>query len=638
MSVITSNLSSLKAQGHLSRSRSDLSTAMERLSSGLRVNSAKDDAAGQAIGNRMESHIRGLNQAARNANDGISLTQTAQGVLDQVNNNLHRIRELTVQGLNEIYNGEMGDKIQAEINLRLKEIDRLVEVSHYNEIPLLNGKARPVSLQVGAEDNQVLNVDLGAPGFSVEEIGLLNLTFQGAPGTITPVNSLSGGATRVPLDSSLTTLTYDPPENGPNLVSGTSGSPTRPTLIQYGGENGRLHNYGAAVAHDTDTLQNTVKISPSITEYFTTSGARVVSRTYTDVDGVTLSATSRSIVRFDDKFWIQESLGGGGYQYFEAELIAKGDGGAIEAQVINDTAVIRPTPGGLADIRYLPMVNLAGSEYSVTIDDADETTNDALTLVRLDGRYYLEEALPDGTYAYFKADVTVKTGGTADVVEVVTSRDGSRKLVVEDQPYISGSSKVHLKPSNDNVIVNYVDLDGRQHSDVMRPDGNGDYIFHIDEFVDGEGAYKTAKVVRNEKGEYLLQTFNGASEVVLYYPLERTSSTNVADNRTVLTFREAGEAQRIRNPANPLEAIDKAIARVDEKRGQLGAIENRLSALVESNQITSTNLAAARSRIMDADYAVEATHLVKAQILQQAGTSMLAQANQVPEIALALLG
>lgn len=340
MTVITTNTLSMGAQANLKRANSSLATAMERLSSGLRVNGAKDDAAGQAIGNRMTSQVNGHAMAQRNANDGVSLAQTAQGVLDSINDKLQRIRELTVQGLNEIYNGEMGDKIQAEINLSLKEIDRLVEVSNYNGISLLDGKAGPIPLQVGSDDNQVVNIDLGSPGFSVEEIGLLNMTFQGEPGTITPVATLTDRSSRVPLDSDLTSLAYVPSENSPNLVSGATGSPTRPTLIQYGGETGQLHNYASSVTHDTDTLENTVRLSTTTTAYPRTAAQSIWSRTYLDSDGAPLTLNSPSIVSFDGDFWIQERVAAGHYRYHQSELTIEGDTGRITAQAISDGAVV----------------------------------------------------------------------------------------------------------------------------------------------------------------------------------------------------------------------------------------------------------------------------------------------------------
>jgi len=644
MAVINTNLPSLKGQQQHSRSQSAISTSMERLSSGQRVNSAKDDAAGQAIGNRMEAQVRSLNQAARNANDGISLSQTAQGALDQINEKLQRIRELTVQGLSEIYNGEMGDRIQAEINLGLKEINRLVETSTYNGIPLLDGSAGRIPLQVGASDGQSFPIDLGKPGFSVEEIGLLNMTFQGEPGTVTPVNTLPGSSTRVPLDSDLTDLSYHPAENSPNLVTGAVGSPSRPTLIQYGGETGRLHNYTRVVSHDTDSLENTVRLSTTTTAYSYTLGEYMSSRTYLNEAGETLDLSDPKIVRFDNKIWVQERIGAQQYQYHQVELTIKGNQNEVVAQVVPDADVVtKQSPDdvpedGLNDIRWAPTIEIASSQYSLEVDDEDESSNDAMTLVRLGTIYYIEEKLGEDNYAYYKADVTIKTGGDVEVVDVVTARESSRTMVVEDQPFTSGTSTVHLKPSNNNVTVDYVDRSGRRHEDVMRSDGEGGYVFNIDEFVNVPGANKTAKVVTNQDGEYLLQTFNGMGEVILYYPMSRSSTTNVDENSTRLTLWEDGPAQRIRNPPDPLAAIDRAIVQVDGKRSQLGAVENRLASVIESNEFTSQNLSAARSRIMDADYAVETSNMVKVQILQQAGNSMLAQANVMPENVLALLG
>ena len=141
MSVINTNLPALTSQQNLKKSQSALATSMERLSSGLRVNNAKDDAAGQAIGNRIQAQRTGLGQAARNANDGVSLSQTAQGVLSEVNDRLQRIRELTVQGLNGTNQNRDSDSIQAEINFNLQEIDRLAKTSNFNGIPLMTGQA-----------------------------------------------------------------------------------------------------------------------------------------------------------------------------------------------------------------------------------------------------------------------------------------------------------------------------------------------------------------------------------------------------------------------------------------------------------------------------------------------------------------
>src|SRR5690554_6503106 len=155
MSVINTNITSLIGQQNLSKSQSSLQTSMERLSSGLRINSAKDDAAGQAIANKMTAEISGLTQASRNANDGISLAQTAEGALNQVNDNLQRIRELKVQSLNETNSTEDLDSIQAEITARADEIDRVIGQSSFNGNALFSTTAATTfDIQVGAKDTQ----------------------------------------------------------------------------------------------------------------------------------------------------------------------------------------------------------------------------------------------------------------------------------------------------------------------------------------------------------------------------------------------------------------------------------------------------------------------------------------------------
>ncbi len=151
MAVINTNLLSLTTQNNLNKSQSSLGTAIERLSSGLRINSSKDDAAGQAIANRMTSQVKGMTQAARNANDGISLAQTAEGNLNEINTNLQRIRELSVQAANDTNGSTDLKSINTEIGQRLKEIDRIAGSANFNGKKLLNGSVTAdLKIQVGA--------------------------------------------------------------------------------------------------------------------------------------------------------------------------------------------------------------------------------------------------------------------------------------------------------------------------------------------------------------------------------------------------------------------------------------------------------------------------------------------------------
>lgn len=165
MSVINTNLLSLTTQTNLNKSQSALGTAIERLSSGLRINSAKDDAAGQAIANRMTSQVKGMTQAARNANDGISLVQTAEGNLNEINTNLQRIRELAVQAANDTNGSTDLASINTEITQRLLEIDRIAGGANFNGKSLLNGDVKTaLKIQVGAgtSDNDTISIGTNA--------------------------------------------------------------------------------------------------------------------------------------------------------------------------------------------------------------------------------------------------------------------------------------------------------------------------------------------------------------------------------------------------------------------------------------------------------------------------------------------
>lgn len=175
MSIINTNMSSLVSQKNLSHSRNALGTAMERLSSGMRINSAKDDAAGQAIANRMNSQIKGMAQAQRNANDGISMIQTTEGALNQINNNLQRVRELAVQAASDTNDVADRESIQTEITERINEIDRVAKSASFNGIKLADGTNASLQIQIGAnteaEDSITINLTDGTTaGLSVDSL------------------------------------------------------------------------------------------------------------------------------------------------------------------------------------------------------------------------------------------------------------------------------------------------------------------------------------------------------------------------------------------------------------------------------------------------------------------------------------
>ncbi|WP_368655327.1 flagellin [Castellaniella ginsengisoli] len=192
MAVINTNYLALVSQNNLNKSQSALGSAIQRLSSGLRINSAKDDAAGQAIANRFTANIKGLTQAARNANDGISMAQTTEGSLNEINNNLQRIRELTVQAYNGTNSSDDLNSINAEIKQRLDEIQRVADQTQFNGTKVLNGSSTSgIAIQVGANDNETIKIS----GTDARVNTLLSGTTAITSGGLSVVTS--GGVTTV---------------------------------------------------------------------------------------------------------------------------------------------------------------------------------------------------------------------------------------------------------------------------------------------------------------------------------------------------------------------------------------------------------------------------------------------------------
>ncbi|WP_144822344.1 flagellin [Marinobacter piscensis] len=203
---INTNVASLSAQNQLSKSQGINDQALERLSSGLRINSAKDDAAGMAISTRFQSQISGLNVATRNANDGISLAQTAEGALDEITNNLTRIRELSVQSANATNSASDREALNDEVQQRIAEVDRIAAQTAFNGLNVLDGSLKSQSFQVGANAGQTIGVDL-AQSVRTADFGELAI----AKSTVTFSDDLeAGGTVKITVgDNDATTVTFD---------------------------------------------------------------------------------------------------------------------------------------------------------------------------------------------------------------------------------------------------------------------------------------------------------------------------------------------------------------------------------------------------------------------------------------------
>ncbi|EAP7662651.1 FliC/FljB family flagellin [Salmonella enterica subsp. enterica serovar Livingstone] len=501
--VINTNSLSLLTQNNLNKSQSALGTAIERLSSGLRINSAKDDAAGQAIANRFTANIKGLTQASRNANDGISIAQTTEGALNEINNNLQRVRELAVQSANGTNSQSDLDSIQAEITQRLNEIDRVSGQTQFNGVKVL-AQDNTLTIQVGANDGETIDIDLKE--ISSKTLGLDKLNVQDA---------------------------YTPKET-----------------------------------------------------------AVIVDRT-TYKDGTdTISAQSNAD--------IQTAIGGGATGVTGADIKFK------------DGQYYLDVKGGAAGI-YKATYDETTKKVSIDTTDKTPLTGTAAADIQ-------------ATTAITKNQVAEVTKGNADTTTVaaqlaaagVTGADKDNTSLV----------KLSFEDKNGKVIDGgYAVKMGDDFYAATYDEKTGTITAKTTTYTDGAGVAQT--------GAVKFGGANGKSEVVT----ATDGKTYLASDLDKHNFRTGGELKEVNTDKteNPLQKIDAALAQVDALRSDLGAVQNRFNSAITNLGNTVNNLSSARSRIEDSDYATEVSNMSRAQILQQAGTSVLAQANQVPQNVLSLL-
>ena len=496
MAVINTNVQSLTAQRNLSASQSQLSTSMQRLSSGLRINSAKDDAAGLAISERMSTQIRGLNQAARNANDGVSLAQTAEGALGTIGNNLQRIRELAVQSRNATNSSEDRAALQKEVAQLKSEIDRVAKDTSFNGTNLLDGSFTAKAFQVGANQGQLISID-SIQNSRVSQLGSWNSVDK-------PASVYSGALTGAPAQ-----------------VAGTGSF----TVAAPG-------TATAAEAAFADFQIN--------------------------VGGVELQVTGLAAAAVGTRSAVQAQ-----------DALAANIKAAVDASGI---AGLTTTAG-------------ASGTGLVTISNASVNTQ-ALTVA---GASYVTDV-----------DVTAGTKHTAIA---------SGELVVNGQNIQVGAAYTDADRTAQLVTaINNAFSDGS----VKASNVNGTLVMKSDSAITVSGA-------KSVLGAGLAAT-----------------TTNIVAGAAQTGFASVSVATA-EGADDTILAMDAALKAVNSARADLGAIQNRFESVVSNLGVNSENLAASRSRILDADFASETANLSRSQILQQAGTAMVAQANQLPQGVLALL-
>ncbi|HDQ1490833.1 TPA: FliC/FljB family flagellin [Escherichia coli] len=574
--VINTNSLSLITQNNINKNQSALSSSIERLSSGLRINSAKDDAAGQAIANRFTSNIKGLTQAARNANDGISVAQTTEGALSEINNNLQRIRELTVQASTGTNSDSDLDSIQDEIKSRLDEIDRVSGQTQFNGVNVL-AKDGSMKIQVGANDGQTITIDLkkidsdtlGLSGFNVNGSGAVANTAATksdlaaaqllAPGTAdangTVTYTVGAGLKTSTAADVIASLANNAKVNA--TIANGFGSPTA-TDYTYNSATGDF-TYSATIAAGTNSGDSN---SAQLQSFLTPKAGDTANL------NVKIGSTSIDVVLASDgKITAKD----GSELFIDVDgNLTQNNAGSVKAATLDALTKnwhTTGTPGAVSTV-----ITTEDETTFTLAGGTDATTSGAITVAN--ARMSAESL----------QSATKSTGFTVDVGATGTS---------------AGDIKVDSKG-----IV-------QQHT------GTG----FEDAYTKADGSLTTD----NTTNLFLQKdgTVTNGSGKAVYVSADGNFTTD-AETKAATT-------------ADPLKALDEAISSIDKFRSSLGAVQKRLDSAVTNLNNTTTNLSEAQSRIQDADYATEVSNMSKAQIIQQAGNSVLAKANQVPQQVLSLL-
>jgi flagellin len=493
---INTNASALNAQRQLNSTTNSLGRSFERLSSGLRINGAKDDAAGLSITTRFSAQIRGLNQAVRNSNDGISLAQTAEGALNETTNILQRIRELSVQSANDTNNDSDRASLQAEVSQLKEELNRISETTNFNGNKVLDGDFLARDIQVGANVGETLSV-------SIAGAGTKDLARQAR---YTATNFVSDDA----FTATSVTITG----------AGTTGVAVRATV-------------------DADDSKSTVGKS-----YSAIAKAAAIN-SVTDSTGVTASVN------------------------------------ATEATAIDaSTAITLDTSANLT----INGQKISG--FAVAANDADGSLRDAINAVSDD----------TGVTASLNSSGALKlTAGDGRNIAVSFSSEAVSDALGFDQ-FATGTNAATVTAGGGGTITSFV---------------------------------ATAKLTLQSNTKFEVSGGSHAFMGLTSGGLYGVNNTNSVDSVDISSRSGAVQA---------LDTIDLALENVSSERAKLGALQNRLESTINNLSTTSENLSASRSRILDADFAQETAQLSRNQIIQQAGVSILAQANQQPQVALALLG
>ena len=507
-STINTNVNSLTAQRNLNSSQASLATAMQRLSSGLRINSAKDDAAGLAISDRMTSQIRGSNQAARNANDGISLAQVAEGALGAAGTILQRVRELAVQSANATNSASDRAALNAEVGQLTSELDRIAKTTEFNGQKLLDGSFGCATFQVGANANQTIiatTANFSTSKYGNNRIGSVAAATAGAVGDL-----VTGSALGAAPSTAVASLTGTIAADATFKINGATGS----------------YTVGVAALSSARTVAANINAQAGTTSVTATARTTIDAKTFVANASYSLQVTS-------DNSTTPVSVA------FTVGAANNADGLAAAINAFNDKT---------SQTGVTAKLNAAGDGITLT----NESGNNILI----------------GNQSAAASTLTV--GAIAGIV---------------------GSAGAAVIAANAAFVTGSLTLDS-------------DKTFGIAHANAAAGV------------SYFAAATSGSSQ------LQAASTLDVST---------------VDSATRTLSTVDSSLATVNGQRASFGALQSRFETTISNLQTTAENLSASRSRIQDADFALETANLSRAQILQQAGTAMVAQANQIPQGVLALL-
>ena len=671
--VINTNVASLNSQRQLMNSGSSLDRASERLSSGQRINSAKDDAAGLAISNRMTSQIRGLDQAIRNANDGVSLIQTAEGALQETTNILQRMRELSIQSANGIYSDADRMTLDAEVQQLIQELDRIATSTSFNGQKLLDGSLGKVNLQVGSDAGQTITMKI--PAMDAKTLGM---GFVGV--------DMLGGEMDLAGPPALVLNENDVLINGQSIVkaleSFDGATDTWDQLVGYIntnvlGINASTYAQATGTGVGTGVLEN----------------GDIFEVTITKLDG---SASVIQITNTQNMDELVEKLNSESGGLLSASVDDNGRL-SVAGQNVQSLAIVDASnAGGTIAGTYNGRLVLE-SEHG---DPITITRGSTGTLVQLDQLGFRENTNPGDVEGvgittpavpWNVGDLTIngvvisnkdtdslvgkinainaaqeETGVTAAAFVSTTLDFGGIDLTAITSPLLMNGEAIAINgaTSISDVVAAFnaqkdttgitatllgtrVVLEGSAAAITFGLDGTNDGLADLNaaglQIQSGTNAAATINgATETVPGGIKLSSTNGSPISIKLGPSAVAATLGLLESNVTAegAFGTAVASISIDTAAGAQKAIgviDNALTTINDARSQLGAINNRLDFTMSNLANISEKTSASRSRIVDADFAAETAALSRAQVLQQAATAMLAQANARPEQVLSLL-